>query len=585
MSKYKQQRKETRRQLERVQLDMERVEDNLRSVRRSVRLYETQAEKVNEYKRLNNRLRELDLSVSLDKYEDFKDGLATLDSTSKRMNHEVESAKTKATELQAKIEEKRLAISEDENAFRDLERQVQAATIALNDINNNIGRTRDSISSIVAASEKAQDEITRSEAKLNEISEEKARLEEENQVLQSDNDVEEMNALLEREQETLQVMRDKVDDLRGQSRELANERVQANNRANSLRSRFERLDAESQMLQGNIEKWKGEIENLNAQKGEAEAAVNGILAQIEDANREIENLEEQKSVREERLESARAELAEATQKLQGLKNEEARLQSRIDVLQSVADEGTDASRWLCENKADLIGGIVSERIEAAPEYAAYVETALGDILDAAVVHADASIGDIVESAKNENVGKALLALVAAPSPAYGKAIERPGVVGSLAGFVKSDDDKVSAWLSGILSRYFIVNSLQTAIELAGEFRGENLSFVAPDAIVRTNGLVSFGAATSGALSRKNEIAEATALLEGVVADIAQKEQDFERLQGIVDEESRMLESVNGEILAKRDSLRGNDTAISIRRNDLAAFERRIQQLQTDCNNK
>jgi hypothetical protein len=45
----------------------------------------------------------------------------------------------------------------------------------------------------------------------------------------------------------------------------------------------------------------------------------------------------------------------------------------------------------------------------------------------------------------------------------------------------------------------------------------------------------------------------------------------------------MLESVNGEILAKRDSLRGNDTAISIRRNDLAAFERRIQQLQTDCN--
>ena len=583
VSKYKQQRKETRRQLERVQLDMERVEDNLRSVRRSVRLYETQAKKVNEYKRLNNRLRELDLSVSLDKYEDFKDGLATLDSTSKRMNHEVESAKTKATELQAKIEEKRLAISEDENAFRDLERQVQAATIALNDINNNIGRTRDSISSIVAASEKAQDEITRSEAKLNEISEEKARLEEENQVLQSDNDVEEMNALLEREQETLQVMRDKVDDLRGQSRELANERVQANNRANSLRSRFERLDAESQMLQGNIEKWKGEIENLNAQKGEAEATVNGILAQIEEANREIENLEEQKSVREERLESARAELAEATQKLQGLKNEEARLQSRIDVLQSVADEGSDASRWLCENKADLIGGIVSERIEAAPEYAAYVETALGDILDAAVVHADASIGDIVESAKNENVGKALLALVAAPSPAYGKAIERPGVVGSLAGFVKSDDDKVSAWLSGILSRYFIVNSLQTAIELAGEFRGENLSFVAPDAIVRTNGLVSFGAATSGALSRKNEIAEATALLEGVVADIAQKEQDFERLQGIVDEESRMLESVNGEILAKRDSLRGNDTAISIRRNDLAAFERRIQQLQTDCN--
>ena len=248
VSKYKQQRKETRRQLERVQTDMERVEDNLRSVRRSVRMYETQAEKVNEYKRLNKRLRELDLSVSLDKYEDYKEGLATLDSTSKRMNHEVESAKTKATELQAKIEEKRLAISEDENAFRDLERQVQTATIALNDINNNIGRTRDSISALEMSNAKAQDEINRSEAKLNEISNEKDRLEEENQVLRSENDVEEMNSLLERERETLQVMRDKLDDLRQQSRDLSNQRLQATNKANSLKSRFERMDAEAMTL-------------------------------------------------------------------------------------------------------------------------------------------------------------------------------------------------------------------------------------------------------------------------------------------------------------------------------------------------
>ena len=582
VSKYKQQRKETRRQLERVQMDMERVEDNLRSVRRSVRLYETQAEKVNEYKRLNNRLRELDLSVSLDKYEDYKDGLATLDSTSKRMNHEVESAKTKATELQAKIEEKRLAISEDENAFRDLERQVQAATIALNDINNNIGRTRDSISSLEAASEKAQDEINRSEAKLNEISEEKARLEEENQVLQSDNDVEEMNALLEREQETLQVMRDKVDDLRNRSRELANERVQANNRANSLRGRFERLDAESQMLQGNVEKWTNEIEGLKKQKEEAEASVNEIQNQVDEVNREIEGLEEQKSIREERLESMRADLADAGQKLQGLKNEEARLQSRIDVLQSVADEGTDATRWLNENKADLIGGILSERIEAAPEYAAHVESALGEILDAAIVGADGSVSDIVASAKNENVGKAVLALVQNPAPAYDKPVDRPEVVGTLSGFVKCEDEKLAAWLSGILSRYFIVNSLEAAIALAREFHGENLNFVAPEAIVRSNGLVSFGAATSGALSRKNEIAEAKSLLEGVSAEISQKEQDFERLQEQVDEESQMLQSLVDDISGKKDSLRGSDMAVSIHRNNVTAYERRIQQLQTDC---
>ena len=169
VSKYKQQRKETRRQLERVQMDMERVEDNLRSVRRSVKLYETQAEKVNEFKRLSKRLRELDLSVSIDKFEDMKEGLATLDTATRRLNHDVENSKTNATVLQAKIDEKKLLIAEDENAYRDLEREVQKATIELNDLNNSMGRIRDVISNLEAANEKSQEEIDRNTGKVQEL--------------------------------------------------------------------------------------------------------------------------------------------------------------------------------------------------------------------------------------------------------------------------------------------------------------------------------------------------------------------------------------------------------------------------------
>ena len=244
VSKYRQQRKEAVRQMERVQMDMARVEDNLRATRRSVRQYETQAEKVDEYKKLTKRLRELDLSVSIDKFEDHKEGLNTLDTSSRRMEHEVETAKTRATELQTKIEEKKLDISEDENAYRELEREVQAATIELNNLNNDIVRLKDSISATEAASAKAQDEIERSEQKVGELTAEKERLEKENEALGNDSEMDEMSAILERERETLQVMRDKLDDLRTRSRELSNERLQAANALNALRSRFERADAE-----------------------------------------------------------------------------------------------------------------------------------------------------------------------------------------------------------------------------------------------------------------------------------------------------------------------------------------------------
>ena len=583
VSKYKQQRKETRRQLEHVQIDMERVEDNLRSARRAVRLYETQAEKVNEFKRLSKRLRELDLSVSIDKFEDMRDGVNTLDTTTRRMNHEVESSKTRAMELQTKIEEKKLLISEDETAYRDLEREVQRINIEVNDLNHNLQRIRDTITSLEAANEKAQDEINRSGEKVRELTDEQARLEEENRILGSDSDMEEMNALLDREREILQVMRDKVDDLRSQSRDLSNERLQATNRANALRGRFERMDAESAMLQGNLEKWNAEIQSIQNQKDEATQALRDIQAGMDEANADIERLSEQKTTREERLEQDRVDLQEQQKKLQNLRNEETRLQSRIDVLQSVANEGTDASRWLQENKADFIGGLISERIEATAEYASYVEAALGDLMDAVIVSSDSNAVNIVESMKGYNVGKALLALVGDASPAYQGVVDGAGVVGCLNQFVKADDE-IAPWLTGILSRYFVVDSLQTALDFARNLRDQDLCFVSPDAIVRTSGLVSSGASTSGALSRKNEIAEATKLLEDVQSEAIQAEDEVARLQDLVNEDTSMLESVVDEIRERQDSLRGGNASVSIQNNIISGCDRRLTQLENDVRN-
>lgn len=583
VSKYKQQRKETRRQLERVQMDMERVEDNLRSVRRSVKLYETQAEKVNEFKRLSKRLRELDLSVSIDKYEDMKEGLTTLDTATRRLNHDVENSKTNATVLQTKIDEKKLLIAEDENAYRELEREVQKATIELNDLNNSMGRLRDVISNLEAANEKAQEEIDRNQAKVQELLQERERLEEENAVLSSDNDVDEMNALLEREREILQVMRDKLDDLRSRSRDLSNERLQATNRANSLKSRFERMDAESSLLQANLEKWQNEMDSVRGQKESAETTLAEINAGLEQADADLERLTELRSTREERLDGERAELLDAQKKLQDLKNEEARLQSRIDVLESVANEGTDASRWLMEHKANLVGGLLAESIEAAPEYAAQVEAALGDLMDAVVVASDDAAVEAVNAMKGENVGKAILALVGETTPAYAGSVMGEGVVGCLNDYVKAEG-AAAGWLKSLLSRYYLVDSLSTAVRLARGMRDEDLCFVAPDAIVRTSGLISSGTATSGTLSRKNEIAEAKGLLEGVVNEVNQAEEEIARLQSLVDEDAQMLSSIDDEIREKQDMKRGAGAGISIQNNIVAGCDRRLSQLQGEVQN-
>jgi len=580
VSKYRQQRKEATRQLERVQMDMARVEDNLRSVRRSVRLYETQAEKVKEFKWLSNRLKSLDLSVSLDKYEDFKESLTTLDTTSRRMNHEVESAKTKAMELQTRIEEKKLAISEDENNYRELEQQVQQATLALNDLNNQIIRLRDSVSSLEAANQKAASEIEISEGKTRELQEERTRLEEENEVLKSDSGIEELNSRLEREKEILQVMRDKLDDLRGQSRELSNERLTAANRVASLQGRFQRLDAESDMLRGSVSRWSDEAGELRNRKSETESAIRDMEAGMEATARELEILNERKASLESTLEGKNADLANAQQELQALQNECAALESRIEVLQSVNDEGTDAGKWIRENKAGLVRGFLSEHISAAPEYASQVEAALGDCLDSAVVESRDGLREIVEGLRSENAGKAVLALMDSLELAPVPELNHPGIRGALSSFVTCDDT-TRTFVQNFLSRYFLVDSLDTALDLAREHRNSDFCFVADKVIVKTNGLVSQGANTAGALSRKNEIAQATERLAAVQGQVAQKQAALESLQAEIDETRQMLASASDEILEKNNALRAGEAGISIQKNTLESVASRLEKLEAD----
>ncbi len=580
VSKYRQQRKEATRQLERVQMDMARVEDNLRSVHRSVRLYETQAEKVKEFKWLNNRLKSLDLSVSLDKYADFKESLETLDTTSRRMNHEVESSKTKAMELQTRIDEKKLAISEDENNYRDLEREVQQATLALNDLNNQIIRLKDSLSTLEAANQKAASEIEVSECKTRDLLSERVRLEEENEVLKSNSGIEELNNRLEREREILQVMRDKLDDLRSQSRELSNGRVAAANKLASLQGRFQRLDAESDMLRGSISKWNEEASDLRTRKSDAESAIRDMEAGIETTSREIEILNERKASLESTLEEKNADLVAARQELQGLQNECAALESRIEVLQSVSDEGTDAGKWIRENKAGLIRGFLSEHISAAPEYASQVESALGDVLDSAVVQSRDGLREIVDGLRGQNAGKAVLALMESFDLAPAPELDHAGIKGVLSDFVTCDDDTRS-FVQNLLSRYFLVDSLDTALDLAREHRNSDFCFVTDNIIVKTNGLVSQGANTAGALSRKNEISDATGRLNAVHEQLAQKQNFIENLQSEVEETKQMLDSASDEILEKNNAMRAGEAGISIQKNTLDSIGARLEKLEAD----
>jgi chromosome segregation protein len=105
--------------------------------------------------------------------------------------------------------------------------------------------------------------------------------------------------------------------------------------------------------------------------------------------------------------------------------------------------------------------------------------------------------------------------------------------------------------------------------------------VADKVIVKTNGLVSQGANTAGALSRKNEIAQATERLAAVQGQVAQKQGALESLQAEIDETRQMLASASDEILEKNNALRAGEAGISIQKNTLESVASRLEKLEAD----
>lgn len=583
VSKYKQQRKETLRQLERVQVDMARVEDNLNSTRRSVRQYEKQAEKTREWMNLRNRLRELDLCVSLDKYEDNKKSVSILDSSRKRVEHDLEGAKTRLTTLKTQIDEKRLAISEDENNLRELEQGVQREELSLNNMNNEVMRFRETALTLEDSAAKYRREIDESREKQTTLRTEKETLEEKTAHLGSDFEMDEQVRLLEQEREILQVHRNAYDDSRKTSQELAEKRIQALNKANGLRSRWQRTDTERDLLLVDIEKRNTESAELEIQKQEAEGHLEGMLQGIIDAERELELFQERLQLQLEKVDTAKENLSEFEKRRQNLKNEEMRLQSRLEILSSMAASNADGAKWILENKSQEVQGLLGQQIEADPRYVSQIEFALGEVLDAVLLREASTASSLLNALEEASAGTVLLASASGISIPASPSIEGAGVIGPAHQFVSASRE-LQTLLKRSLSKWILVEDFETAWRLSKEHESQDLWFVASGRAVHTSGLIRGGASaleSQGILSRRTEIAELEKKLTQNHDELETLESNYDSFQDVLEEDQAILNSILEDIREKESQIQSGTAAKSIHQNSLQNIERQLERIENE----
>lgn len=583
VSKYKKQRKETVSQLERIRSDMERVEDNLRHERATVRQYEKQAEKANEWKRLRNRLRELDLSVSLDTHEDNRKNLAILSEAKNRIAHEQEEDKTHLSELEAKISERQLAIAGDEENLRNLEGEVRKRELELNDLNNGLTRNREQQGSADMTVQKYNAEIADAESRIAELERERERLEEEMRSLGSEEILSSKADELAREEEALQVLRDDIDELRENSRDLSERRIAALNKANSLKTRWQRQDAETEILRQNMEKWQADRETLQTKKAESEGNLAAFAQGFEDAEREIEILSERKSVQEEEIETLSQNASELDAKISAAKAKKAGLESRIDVLQNMESDTSSGADYLLNARSAEVKGLLGSSIEVDPAYAGAVEFALGRALNAVVAADSQKISGLIDALDSASAGSAMLAF-ANGETAPADFPPEPGVIGSAAKFVRADEATLPI-LQKLLSNAILVENFAVAEKLAREHASEDFWFLALDGrSVSSRGLAFGGhgrSETPGVLARKAEVEKDQAELSALISETENLLGERERLGERLEEARTLLSEIEDQVREAEEKKRSGAAAEKIHRDILADTERRLAAVEKD----
>ena len=126
ISKYKQQRKETLRQLERTAQDLTRVEDSLRHVQQNVNMFERQAKKAEKFKRLKGEMREIELHSASHRWLELHANKKVIEAKLEALTADERGAFEKVKAMEEDIAARRAALELETATLEQLSAEVYA---------------------------------------------------------------------------------------------------------------------------------------------------------------------------------------------------------------------------------------------------------------------------------------------------------------------------------------------------------------------------------------------------------------------------------------------------------------------------
>ncbi|MBE2214707.1 MAG: chromosome segregation protein SMC [Opitutaceae bacterium] len=523
ITKYKSQRREALAKLGLVDQNLSRVTDVINEVARQIGSLKRQASKALRFKRLNHKLRHLDLAQGGRTYETLNLTVGDLDSQLGARSGEVrqfasdlEHKESELTTKKAQRGELLQRVQEAQQAVFDLKSQREAALnqAHLNDIRRNgleerIVQAKDDLTSIqTQLSELAQRADSSTQDKQLQLS----ILGDSDEVFQDRNrELNEVEARLTGSEQELQQLKYRT--------------LEAESALVRLRNDCTNLEVEDRAAQARTERLREEFAEQEAAEARVREALASVHEQVEAARQRQAEAQQGVVDAQQAIHALGLEFKEAQRKITELDRQLAQKTARLKLLQQLQEklEGFgEGAKALMQGRLGGVFGdrrfaVLSQGLKVRSEYARPVETLLGAAVEAVLVEDGETARLILDRLAELKLGRACLRFPTPPR-AFAPPAELPATIRPAIDALEIDAAALAEHpVAGVLTGCYVA---QTAADFLSYWQANpSLEFVfaatPAGELIDRRGLVFGGQRKSGGgiLQRAAELKE----IEGEIA--------------------------------------------------------------------
>ena len=409
ISRFKLQKRETLRKLDRTEINLQRVKDLLEERGRRIRSLKIQAGKARRYHELRHELRDLRTAVAVVTARELRERHAEQAARLAELNTDLAAGEERGAALERQRDELDQTIerrSHDYETHQDQIRAVQSRVDAgLQRAETHDHRAEDQRAN-AADSRRRQAELGRQreekERALASVRQRVSQLEAE--LLRLAEELDAGTAAVREAQDQLRDLQNRREQARREVLEWMNDRTRARNAAHDMRAGLKAQDARRSGLAARQAELDRELTAL-------EAEVGALDESLEAGAREVARLVAEESMAIGELELADEEAAELARAESQLRQEISSVAGRLQVLADMEShmEGLDQGpRYLLERSPVGLQGRLLDLLDTDVEFSAALEAALGPYVQALIVETREQADGMHEMLRREGKGRAIL---------------------------------------------------------------------------------------------------------------------------------------------------------------------------------